>query len=363
MKFSIITVCYNEEKKIQSTIESVLCQKWKTYEHIVIDGQSSDSTMEIVRRFADQDTKMRWYSERDSGIYNAMNKGIHYAEGDYICFLNAGDVFYSNDVLEKIAVGIQTTNADIVFGDRIRRTESGHVNVSGYFAGTALYDNLRNRKNVCHQTIFASKDSLKDGFDEQYKICADYDWLCRQVISGLKTAKVDSVVVDFDTHGITSQSQYQKIGLKESLRVVRKYFPEMGLWNYSEVEELLLQKIKSRILYKCINQWLILKQKGVLLSSFFTERNLYNIAIYGFHYMGQRLYEELKDSPVKVAYAIDKNNDAVVSDLPIMRKDANLNEVDAIIVTPVIDFLEIREELVSKVKCPIISIEEILYAI
>lgn len=362
MKFSIITVCYDEEKKIQATIESVLNQTWGNYEYIVVDGKSSDATMEIVQKYADKTTRMRWYSERDSGIYNAMNKGICYAEGNYICFLNAGDIFYENDVLEKVAAEIQSTNADIVFGDRIRKTDLGQIEVSNYSAGKALCENLKNRRNICHQAIFASKDSLKDGFDEQFKICADYDWLCRQVTRGLKTAKIDSIVVEFDAHGISSQSQYVKLGLGESLKIVRKYFPEMDIWNHSEIKKCLLQKIKNRILYKCMNQWLSLKQRNVNLSSFFIDRKLYTIAIYGFHFMGQRLYDELKSGPIKVEYAIDKNNETRFFELPIVKVDTELKEVNAIIVTPVCDFLEIKEVLSKKVECQIISIEDILFS-
>lgn len=360
LKFSIITVCYNEEKKIQSTIESVLNQGWKNYEHIIIDGKSEDLTMEIVQRYGERDKRIWWQSEEDNGIYNAMNKGISYTEGDFLCFLNAGDILYNDKVLETVAARIEETNADIVYGDRIR-TDSGQMNSSSYPIGANLPNYLKSRKNICHQVIFASKESLKDGFDEQFKICADYDWLCHQVIMERKTAKVDTIIVDFDAHGVTSQARYQKIGLQESLKVVRKYFPEMRIWYYGEVENLILQNIKNRMLYRCMNKWLVLKQRNVKISSFFIDRKLNTIAIYGFHHMGQRLYDELKDSPVKVAYVIDKNDSIAFSDLPVVQREAKLEVVDAIIVTPICDFLEIKEDLAKRVKCKIISMEDVLF--
>ena len=94
---------------------------------------------------------------------------------------------------------------------------------------------LKQQIFICHQAIFASRESLKCGFDEQFKICADYDWLCRQVIMGRKTTKVNSIIVDFDIHGVSSQACYQKLELHESLEVVRKYFPEMDIWKYDEL--------------------------------------------------------------------------------------------------------------------------------
>lgn len=363
MKFSIITVCYNEEKGIQATIESVLKQGWKDYEYIIVDGKSSDRTMEIVCKYAEKETQMRWYSERDKGIYNAMNKGIQYAEGDYIYFLNAGDTLCTNNILDGVAETIRDSNADIVFGDIMRRLESGQISISAYCKGEDLRSYLSKRKNICHQAIFASRESLKCGFDEQFKICADYDWLCRQVIMGRKTTKVNSIIVDFDIHGVSSQACYQKLELHESLEVVRKYFPEMDIWKYDEVEDLLFQNKKNRMLYRYMNQWLALRQRNVKLSSFFVDRKLYTIAIYGFHYMGQRLYDELKNSPVTVAYVVDKKVNMVTPGLPVVQSMAKLEDVDAIIVTPIFDFFEIRDDLAKKIECRIISIEEVLGAI
>lgn len=360
LKFSIITVCYNEEKKIQSTIESVLCQNWQNYEYIIVDGKSSDSTIEIVQKYAEKEDRIRWYSEIDNGIYNAMNKGIRYAKGDFLYFLNAGDVLYSSEVLKKVASKIEESKADIVFGDRIR-LESGKVNCSSYSAGEQLLKDLKSIKNVCHQVIFASKESLRDGFDEQFKICADYDWLCRQVNAGFKTAKVDLVIVNFDVCGITSKSQYKKLGLKELLTVVRKNFPDVEIWKYDEVENLLLKNSKNYMMYRCMNRWLLLKQKGVDISSFFTMQGIFSIAIYGIHYMGQRLHDELKVSPVKIKYAIDRNPNIQNIGIRVIHPDNDLEMVDAVVVTPLFDFIEIRDDLLRKLQCRIISIEEILF--
>ena len=361
LKFSIITVCYNSEAMIQATIESVLNQKWQDYEHIIIDGNSTDATAKIVSRYADDDKRIRWYSEEDSGIYNAMNKGIQYAKGNFVYFLNAGDIIYKDDVLLRIAETIISTRADIVIGDRARKDEFGIENFSSYKVGTELRENLKRRINVCHQAIFASRDTLNKGFDEDFKICADYDWLCKQVNAGKKIVKADLIVVNFDIHGVTSKAQNRKLGIKESLKVIKENFPEIAAKDYNEIENLLVEKAKYYFLYRCMNRWLFLKQRKIEIDTYFLQKDIGSIALYGFHYMGQRLYEDLKDSHVKIRYAIDRKLSPQYTEIPIVRPGDILGDVDAIVVTPIIDFLEIRDTLSKAIKCAIISIEEILF--
>lgn len=360
LKFSIITVCLNAEKAIRGTIESVLNQDWKNFEYIIVDGASTDETIKIIEEYASKDKRIRWYSQKDRGIYNAMNKGIHYAAGNFLYFLNAGDILFTNDVLRKVADKIVDLHPDIIIGDIVRKTEKG-LKRDCYAVGNELAENLKNSINVCHQAIFASIESLKEGFDEQYKICADYDWLCRQVADRKKIEKIDLVIADFDMQGISSESQYRKILLEEVLSIPRKYYHEEALDKMGDIESLCLENFKRSLLYKCMNQFLILKQKGIDISNFFSDRGIYTIAIYGVHYLGQRLRDELEESKVKVKYAIDKKTEVEDWQVPIFHPDENLPEVDAIIITPVFDFLEIKQKLSVKMECPIISIEALLF--
>ncbi len=360
LKFSIITVCLNAEKAIRGTIESVLNQDWKNFEYIIVDGASTDETIKIIEEYASKDKRIRWYSQKDRGIYNAMNKGIHYAAGNFLYFLNAGDILFTNDVLRKVADKIVDLHPDIIIGDIVRKTEKG-LKRDCYAVGNELTENLKNSINVCHQAIFASIESLKEGFDEQYKICADYDWLCRQVADRKKIEKIDLVIADFDMQGISSESHYRKILLEEVLSIPRKYYHEEALDKMGDIESLCLENFKRSLLYKCMNQFLILKQKGIDISNFFSDRGIYTIAIYGVHYLGQRLRDELEESKVKVKYAIDKKTEVEDWQVPIFHPDENLPEVDAIIITPVFDFLEIKQKLSVKMECPIISIEALLF--
>ncbi|MCD7724855.1 MAG: hypothetical protein LUI12_04795 [Clostridiales bacterium] len=120
---------------------------------------------------------------------------------------------------------------------------------------------------------------------------------------------------------------------------------------------------KHLALFLLMNQWVAVKQEGKNLKDYFEKNGYKTIAIYGMSYVGERLVEELKDSDITIKYGIDKNADAIYSEIDMVTMDAELEEVDAVIVTPVFFFNEIEEELAQKLNCPIISIEDILYEV
>lgn len=356
--FSIVTVCFNAERTIRSTIESVLCQKTQKFEYIIVDGASTDSTIQIVQKYAEVDDRIQWVSEPDRGIFHAMNKGIGYSKGDFLLFLNAGDTFHSDTILDKAAE--VCAQSDIVIGDVAFKTETG-LSEHKYMVGKELIKNLEKGENVCHQVIFASKMCLKDGFDECFTQCADYDWLCRQVNAKKRISKLDTVVVDYDINGITNQVRHQKTHWKEYFEVIKRNFPQTGFRYEAEVKKLLIQERKVHFLYEFMNRWLLLKQKNINLSKFFIDKKLKSIAIYGAHYMGQRLYDELQGSSVNVLYAIDKSPKRLDWQIPIYHPNDILENVDAIVITPIFDYLEIKDDLSEKLTCPMLSIEDVLF--
>lgn len=140
-----------------------------------------------------------------------------------------------------------------------------------------------------------------------------------------------------------------------------KNFPETNLKNCDELEYLAIEKEKNRFLYKFMNQWVILKQRKIDISSFFINKGIKKIAIYGIHYMGERLYDELKNTQVEILYAIDRNKDKKEWEIPIIQPNDSLEYVEAIIVTPIFDFIEIKNYLLEKCSYSIFSIEEILF--
>jgi glycosyltransferase involved in cell wall biosynthesis len=171
---SVITVVYNGAKHLEQTINSVLTQSYKNIEYIIIDGGSTDETVDIIKRYEDKIDY--WQSERDGGIYFAMNKGISLAKGELIGILNADD-FYLPDTIEKIITTNKTFQADIYYGDMQYITENAHK------LSVAKPDitKMNEMPAIFHPTCFVRKSVYdKAGvFDTQYKISADYDFLLR----------------------------------------------------------------------------------------------------------------------------------------------------------------------------------------
>lgn len=121
-KITVVTVCFNAEKVLEQTILSVLNQTYKNVEYVLIDGGSNDGTLEVIKKYAD---KVKWISEPDKGIYDAMNKGIKMATGEWICFMNAGDSFASNDVLEKVFLKEYPEDVKFLYSDNWYEDEKG----------------------------------------------------------------------------------------------------------------------------------------------------------------------------------------------------------------------------------------------
>ena len=182
-KISIITVVYNGETTIERTIQSVLNQSFSNIEYIIIDGYSKDSTLNIIKKY--QERIAFWISEPDNGLYDAMNKGLNKASGDYVCFLNSGDSLYSNETLEK-AFGELTYLPDIVYGETIIIDSDGNeLGLRRLKAPETLsWKSFKDGMLVCHQSIYI-KRSITEPYSLKYKISADFEW----VLKALKKAQ------------------------------------------------------------------------------------------------------------------------------------------------------------------------------
>jgi glycosyltransferase involved in cell wall biosynthesis len=167
---SIITVVYNNASGLEDTINSVINQSYKNIEYIVIDGNSTDGTLEVINMYSDYIDKM--ISEPDNGIYDAMNKGIDLANGDYIIFLNSGDIFYDNNVLS--AVFSNKVYSDVIFGN--------HCQDFGSYKSfrKSNFPSVKDPMPFCHQSVFVKTEILKKyKFNLKYKICSDRDQFIR----------------------------------------------------------------------------------------------------------------------------------------------------------------------------------------
>lgn len=179
---SVITVVYNSLSLIEKTIRSIAGQTYPNLEFIVIDGGSSDGTVEIIRLYEKQISY--WISEPDRGIYDAMNKGLATATGDYVWFMNAGDQIYAEDILEKIFVGDQSSrkwNDSLVYYGDTMIVDSAYreVGLRRLRPPEVLtWKSFKKGMLVCHQAIIVSRE-IAEPFDPQYGHSADFDWVVR----------------------------------------------------------------------------------------------------------------------------------------------------------------------------------------
>ena len=198
MKVSVVTVCFNSASTIEATLLSVKEQTWDNIEHIIIDGGSSDETVDIVNAHRDRVTCL--VSEPDDGIYDAMNKGVGVANGEIVYFLNSDDRLCDPRVIEDV-VSCFTHNPDarLVYGDVVYCSEDsrsacrfGHINKNNI-----IYEHL------CHQAVFAHKELFSQVglLNLEYPINADYDWLLRVFFSGAVTFHMSRDIALFDATG------------------------------------------------------------------------------------------------------------------------------------------------------------------
>lgn len=171
MTISIITINYNNAKGLRNTIESVLSQNSKDYEYIIIDGDSTDGSKDVIEEYKDRIDY--WVSEQDKGIYNAMNKGIAKAKGKYCLFLNSGDVLFNENVLSSVVGIMSETDYDYYSGNSFWYNSKGKcwlVDAPQKLDAAFMY-----HKSLCHQSVFTRTDILKKkGYDEKFKIVADW---------------------------------------------------------------------------------------------------------------------------------------------------------------------------------------------
>lgn len=214
---SVITVVYNGKGFIEETIQSVISQTYNNIEYIIVDGGSTDGTLDIIKKY-ENDINL-WISEPDNGIYDAMNKGINLAKGEWLNFLNAGDSFVDNNVLENIFTA-ELTDSTLIYGDIIALKENGeYLPVS---AITIQDDkSLRKGMKVCHQAIFYHKDIIQQ-YDSNLRLKSEWKHLIHMTRSKkFKPMKFDFPFVYYSLGGIGSQQlslnqkEYRKVFLEE----------------------------------------------------------------------------------------------------------------------------------------------------
>lgn len=221
---SIITITYNAASTLGPTMQSVKAQRFADYEHLVIDGASTDSTLAVARMQGSD--KVRIVSEPDGGLYDAMNKGLRQAKGTYVVFLNAGDRFATPDTLGRYAKAAGR-NPAIIYGD------TDLVNVHGQYVGprhlsapeVLTKDSFRAGMLVCHQAFMVRRDLAPD-YNLDYRLSADYDWCLRCMEQAekkeLKCINLRQVTIHYLSEGLTTSHRFAS--LRERFSIMSKHF-------------------------------------------------------------------------------------------------------------------------------------------
>ncbi len=216
---SIVTVVYNSEQYLERTILSILNQTFKDVEHIILDGNSKDKTLDIIQKFNDQIAY--WKSEPDKGIYDAMNKAQNFATGKYIMFLNSGDEFCDNNVLENI-FKINTTS-DVYYGDTLITDEQGNPLRNRRLRPPQKlnWKDFRYGMLICHQSIIVKRELSKQ-YNIEYKIAADIDWAIRSIRDAKAITNTHINISKFMEGGMSSQ--HHQRGLQERFEILTKHY-------------------------------------------------------------------------------------------------------------------------------------------
>lgn len=237
MKLSIITVNLNNAIGLSKTVESVFSQSTHNFEYIIVDGLSSDGSVDIIHSLEKSNTQTKepvlllWLSEKDTGIYNAMNKGIKMAQGDYLLFLNSGDVLHDESVIDSFLKA--DVVADVVTG--IECMSHGVV-VNPVQNDKLTYSYMYN-DTLLHQSTFIRRDAFdKYGmYSEDYRIVSDWEWFFRVLIKeDASYQTLDFIVTDFDNEGISNSDKYRELKNKERESVHSSILPRVRV-DYNEM--------------------------------------------------------------------------------------------------------------------------------
>ena len=225
-KLSVITITWNAATTLERTLRSVREQSWPHIEHLIIDGGSDDGTLELIGRYAHE--QLRWVSEPDRGLYDAMNKGAAMAKGDYLCFLNAGDTFFAADTVEKMMLTFEDASApDILYGETAIVDNAGtFLHMRRLKAPEKLnWKSFRQGMVVCHQA-FIVKRELFEPYNLAYRFSSDFDWSIRMMKKATSIHNTRLTLINYLNEGMTTRNR--KASLKERYRIMARHYGQLS---------------------------------------------------------------------------------------------------------------------------------------
>ncbi|SOD19736.1 glycosyltransferase family 2 protein [Pedobacter xixiisoli] len=218
-KLSVITIVYNNAKDIERTMFSVLNQSYKNIEYVIIDGASTDGTLEIIKKYENRLAKL--ISEKDKGIYDAMNKGLAQATGDYVLFMNSGDEIYEMDTVERVFA--TAPNADIYYGETEMYDENWNsLGQRRHQAPeTFTWRSFKYGMSISHQAIYIRR-SLTEPYNLQYKYSADIDWIIKIAKKASNIVNTHLYVAKYLVGGMSKKKHRES--LKERFKIFNHYY-------------------------------------------------------------------------------------------------------------------------------------------
>ena len=267
---SIITINYNNSIGLERTIQSVISQTFKYFEFLVIDGASNDGSLEIIQK--NKTAIHHSISEPDTGIYNAMNKGIKKANGDFVIFMNSGDTFCNENVLKNCSSEINT-DFDLFYGDAYFITKNETVKVE---YPDKLSFHFFTINSLCHQACFIKRSLFYDIFfyNENFKIISDWEFMIYIICNrNIKYKHLNQFITNYNYEGISSKTETIELIKNETKKVMETYFPAF-IDDYKNIAEIESKRIKNILkIKKHPFAWKLLKGFSNFLLIFIPKKN------------------------------------------------------------------------------------------
>lgn len=249
-KLSIITVNLNNAAGLRKTIETVVNQTYQDFEYIIIDGDSSDGSKEIIEEYQDKVTY--WVSEPDKGTYNAMNKGILKSKGEYCLFLNSGDYFPAINILKSI-ISKFSEGSDIIYCNGYFENKKSRKEIR---FNSSLTKNFFFNSSLMHPSSYIKKETIINLglYDEKLRFCADYDFFVKCFVNQFKYQYIDIFSSVFSVGGVSTEKSYSKYIIEENQIIRKKYFSNEELLSQIVALEFQLEAYQSNLMIKILHK-------------------------------------------------------------------------------------------------------------
>ncbi|WP_182303005.1 glycosyltransferase family 2 protein [Cohnella cholangitidis] len=326
---TIITAVFNGEQTIESTLKSVARQTYPNIEYIIVDGGSTDRTMEIVERYESSIAKM--ISEKDSGVYDAFNKGVRAATGDFVYFLNADDYLYNETTIERIAATInESPEINAIYGNILR--------VEPVFGIEQVYGREFNANDFIqgymppHQALFVKREMFNryGHFDLNYRSSSDFDFISKLYLNEKeRMIYIDETIAVFRLGGLSTHYKTRIIGMRETEQLIFKHFDRNV--------DLSATEIRNNALFRHWLESILQENKGITAG--LKDRKIQRIAIFGTMNTAHYLLKDAKIEGIEVKAFIDNNkymHDKEINGIRVVPTDwlsDNHSSIDAVIVS------------------------------